>query len=344
MKPLVHYNPIVASPSGQCVITIGNFDGVHRGHQRIVAMARRIASQQGLPVVAMTFDPHPVTLLRPREAPPAIIPLAERERLLRASGADRVVVVHVTPQFLQVEAEDFLRQLAAEHAPVALVEGRAFRFGHNRRGDVAMIDRLGRELGFTAAPVDSVEVATLDQLMVPVSSSLVRWLVGHGRMMDAALCLGRPFTVTGTVARGEQRGRTIGVPTLNINAAELTGLIVPADGVYAGKVVIHNDASEQVQPPAIHPAAISVGVKPTFGRRQRVIEAHLLDVPAGLNVYGRTVTVRFIRWLRDQHAFPGIDALKAQIGRDIAYVRRLQAAGKLAHPSLTLDPTLRQSA
>ncbi len=329
---------------GRCVITIGNFDGVHRGHQRIVATARRVAAGRGLPVVAMTFDPHPIALLRPTEAPPAIVPLAERERLLRAAGADRVEVIRVTPDFLRIEAEAFLRRLAAEHAPIALVEGRTFRFGHDRLGDVAMIERMGRELGFTAAPVDQVEVATLDQLMAPVSSSLVRWLVGHGRMMDAALCLGRPFAVTGTVARGEQRGRTIGVPTLNINATELAGLIVPADGVYAGRVVIHNDVSESVQPPAIHPAAISVGVKPTFGRRGRVIEAHLLDLPTGVDLYGRTVTVRFIRWTRDQHAFPGIDALKAQIARDVAEVRRLHAAGKLAHPSLANHPTLRQSA
>lgn len=336
----------MSGPHGPCVITIGNFDGVHRGHQRIVATARRIASPRGARVVALTFDPHPTELLRPGEAPPAITPLAERVRLLTAAGADRVEVVRVTPAFLHIEAEAFLHQLAADFAPIALVEGRAFRFGHHRRGDVAMIDRLGRELGFTAAPVDSVEVSTLDQLLAPVSSSLVRWLIAQGRMMDAALCLGRPFTVTGVVARGEQRGRTIGVPTLNLNATDLPGLVMPADGVYAGKVVIQHDVTEGVRPPAIQLAAISVGTKPTFKGPDgdRVIEAHLLDMPTGTDLYGRTVTVRFIRWLRDQHRFPGLAALKAQIARDIAAVRRLAAAGKLAHPSLASDPGLRQSA
>lgn len=329
----------MSGPTGPCVITIGNFDGVHRGHQRIVATARRIASPRNARVVAMTFDPHPAVLLRPGEAPLSIVTLDERVRLLRAAGADQVEVVRVTDSFLHIEAEAFLHQLAREFSPIAIVEGRAFRFGHDRRGDVAMIDRLGRELGFTAAPVDSVEVVTLDQLLAPVSSSLVRWLIAQGRMMDAALCLGRPFAITGVVARGEQRGRRLGVPTINLNAADLPGRVLPADGVYAGRVLLHHDAAEGVAPPAIHHAAISVGVKPTFGLRGRVIEAHLLDTPTGLDLYDRTVTVRFIRWLRDQHAFPGIDALRAQIGRDIAAVRTLAESGKLTHPSLAADLT-----
>ena len=304
--------------SSRTVITIGNFDGVHRGHGRILARARQIADARGASVVAMAFDPHPATVLRPGTEPPRLLGRAQKISCLQEAGADSVVILTPTPQLLGQSPDQFVRDLVRTHRPVAFVEGPNFRFGHGRRGDVARLRELGKEHGFDMEVVEAVELALNDLLLVPVSSSLVRWLVALGRVADAARCLGRPYGLGGSVVHGDRRGRSLGVPTANLLAAPQEH-VVPADGVYAGLV--------KVPEGTVHAAAISVGNRPTFPGTERLVESHVLDFTADL--YGQRIEVRFCRWLRDQQPFPDAGSLKAQLSRDVARTRDLWNAGLL---------------
>ncbi len=301
--------------SQRSVLTIGNFDGVHVGHAAIVRRAAEVAQQRGAVVRALTFDPPPVAVLRPEALPPRLGSLAQRCRWLLQAGAHESVVLAVTAELVSRSAEEFIAELVERYKPVAIVEGPDFRFGKGRGGDHALLVSLGERMGFHALRVDRVEVSLHDQLVAPLSSSLVRWLVGRGRVEDAARCLGRPFTLEAAVVRGEQRGRTIGVPTANLDPATLEGHLIPADGVYAGEA----HWTDALGRPHTHNAAISVGTKPTFGRQTLTVEAHLLgyapDSPDAL--YGEVVELRFTRWLRDQYTFPGLEPLRQQLARDL---------------------------
>lgn len=332
------------------IVTIGVFDGVHLGHRAILAHARRLADELDASggVVAITFDRHPQAVLRPGSQPPRLLPTDEKVRRLRAAGADEVIVHAPDPALLGLTAEDFIRQIVDEHAPAAIIEGEDFRFGKGRRGDPAMLRALGERFGFRAIIEPKVEVGLTDRRLVPVSSSLVRWLVGHGRVMDAAICLAQPFALTARVAKGDQRGRTIGIPTANLDPADYAEFILPPDGVYAGAATIHpprpeaesaersNEDPDSHRQPPTYPAAISIGDKPTFAGRQLTVEAHLLDYtpPSMDHLYGQTITLTFNRWLRDQYPFPGVSALKGQIARDIAETRRLHDRRMLAPAAL----------
>ncbi|MEM9883422.1 MAG: bifunctional riboflavin kinase/FMN adenylyltransferase [Planctomycetota bacterium] len=317
------------------VLTLGNFDGPHVGHRAILRRARELAAPAGASVVAVTFDPPPVRLLRPGAEPPQITTIAERTARLRDAGADAVEVLSVTPELLGKSAEGFVADLVERFAPVAVVEGPDFRFGHRRAGDMDLMAELGKRYGFTAVVVPPVEAVLGDQTVQTVSSSLVRWLVGRGRVEDAAACLGRPFALTAEVVKGEQRGRTIGVPTANLDPNTLAPMIVPADGVYAAWATV--EPRETGEPDA-WPAAVSIGVKPTFGNKILTVEAHLIDVDDGPDLYGRRLTLRFARWLRDQYPFPGVGALRAQLGRDIDSARRVLTADR-PPPGPTPGPT-----
>ncbi|MEX0778029.1 MAG: bifunctional riboflavin kinase/FMN adenylyltransferase [Phycisphaeraceae bacterium] len=308
----------------RCVITIGNFDGVHLGHRAILAVARRRADVAGVEVVAMTFDPPPAAVLRPGSQPLAVMSLPRRIATLRQCGVDNVRVVAPTQEFLQQGAADFVHQMVQEHHPIAVVEGPDFRFGRGRAGDNDLLTQMAPQLGFETYVVPRIEVVLHDLLIAPVKSSLVRWLIGAGRVADAARCLAQAPALEGGVVKGEQRGRTIGVPTVNLDDAALIGRAVPGDGVYAGWVELADGPR--------HAAAISVGVKPTFGHPRRVVEAHLLDFRGDL--YGQRISVQFARYLRDQQPFPGVKELVAQLGRDIAAVRRLRDADLLSPPAL----------
>ena len=312
---------------GSSVITIGNFDGPHLGHLAILRQARRLAEVHGnASVIALTFDPPPVRLLRPDAEPPRIASLADRCAWLRRGGADRVEVLRPDAAMLEQSPRAFLEEVVGRFDPAAIVEGPDFRFGRGRAGGVATLSELGSELGFETCVVEPHRVVLSDLQEVPVSSSLVRWLVGRGRVADAAVCLGRRFSLSAEVVQGEQRGRTLGIPTANLDAETLRPYIIPADGVYAAYAQLDATEAEGGSGPAdelhgaIMPAAVSVGVKPTFGRRALTVEAHLLD--RDVDLYGRRLTLHFARWVRDQYPFPGVDALRQQLHRDIATVRR----------------------
>ena len=293
-------------------VTIGNFDGVHIGHQAVLGRARAFAGEAGR-VVAVTFDPHPVSRLRPGSEPPKLMPIDTRVALLKQHGADHVEVIQPSDAFLQQSAEDFVHWVIETFQPQGVFEGPDFRFGKGRLGDNRMLSEIGQQQGFGVTVLDRLTAVLTNQHVVPVSSSIVRWLVAEGRVMDAALCLGDGFTLQATVEKGEQRGRTIGIPTANLRLDELAGHMLPAHGVYAGQATLADGQRYR--------AAISVGVKPTFGESRLTVEAHLLEAPA-LDLYDQPLAVRFDRWVRGQQAFASVDHLVEQLHRDLAAVRK----------------------
>lgn len=294
------------------IIIIGNFDGVHRGHRALHTTARDLAQAHSARVVAMTFDPHPSATLDPDNQPPRLCSLDEKIHRLKLAGADEVVILEPTPQVLGQDPQGFIRQVVQQYNPAVFIEGKDFRFGKDRAGDIPMLKRLGEEHGYEVFIQPSLDVTLSDLTLVTVRSSVVRWLVGQGRVQDAQRCLAAPFSLTGTVIKGEQRGRTLGFPTANLDLDALNEFMLPADGVYAGEA--HGPGL-----PHAYPAAISVGQKPSFGKVQLTIEAHLLDFDD--DIYGQTLTLNFNHWLRDQSRFPSVDALCEQLGRDIQRVR-----------------------
>ncbi|MCA9296639.1 MAG: riboflavin biosynthesis protein RibF [Phycisphaerales bacterium] len=300
---------------GGTAITIGNFDGVHRAHAELVRTARQAVGPTGR-VVVMTFEPHPIAILRPDMAPERLSTTAERRRRLEAAGADAVIQVTTTRELLSMTAEAFLEDVLMRHAPDVVVEGPDFHFGRGRSGTVETLRAFGADHGFETIVLEPVEVALSDQTIVTVSSSMVRWLLKYGRVGDAAVLLDGPFTLVGTVVKGDQRGRTIGFPTANLDPA---GVMLPADGIYAG-FAERSDGRR-------YPAAISVVTKPTFGQSPRTCEAHLLSYDGPLDEYGWTIRLEFHRWLRAQVTYGDVEALVAQLHRDVRRTGALMHAG-----------------
>ena len=290
-------------------ITIGNFDGVHVGHQALLARARVLAGSGGQ-VVAVTFDPHPAMLLKPELAPPAVQTLQERRECLLKCGADDVHVINTTKELLTMSAEQFMAWLRAQIAFDCIVEGPDFHFGKDRAGDINTLRAIGLKNNFTVDQVEPVEVALSDASSAVASSSLLRWLLQHGRVNDVAAVLGRAYQLTGVVQKGDQRGRTLGWPTANI----ATGArLIPSDGIYAGIATLPTGARKR--------AAISIGTKPTFGVHARTVEAFVLDHKAPVDDYGWTLTLEFSRWLRGQTRFDGVQALLEQMNIDAQRTR-----------------------
>ena len=291
-------------------ITVGNFDGVHVGHQALLARARVLAGSSGQ-VVAVTFDPHPAMLLKPELAPPAVQTLQERRECLVKYGADDVHVINTTKELLTMSAEQFMAWLREQIAFECIVEGPDFHFGKDRAGDINTLRAIGLKNNFTVDQVEPVEVALSDASSAVASSSLLRWLLQHGRVNDVAAVLGRAYQLTGVVQKGDQRGRTLGWPTANI----ATGArLIPSDGIYAGIATLPTGARKR--------AAISIGTKPTFGVHARTVEAFVLDHKAPVDDYGWTLTLEFSRWLRGQTRFDGVQALQEQMNMDTQRTRQ----------------------
>jgi riboflavin kinase/FMN adenylyltransferase len=294
------------------VVVIGNFDGVHRGHQRVVAEARQAADVEALRVVAVTFDPHPMAVLRPEHAPTTITDIETRAALLAASGVDDVLALPFDRAVAAWTPQEFAERVLATalHAAVVVV-GANFRYGSRAAGDVSTLAASGAELGFRAVGV------ALDGGPQVWSSTYVRTCLAAGDVAGAAEALGRPFTVRGVVVRGDRRGRELGFPTANVPTRDLTA--APADGVYAGWLR-RLDTGER------YPAAISVGTNPTFdGERERRVESYVLDRD-DLELYDVEVEVSFVDRIRGMVRFDGVDALVDTMRDD---VRR---AGELLQP------------
>ena len=305
----------VPSDWGACVATIGEFDGVHRGHQRVVDRAREIAISRRLPVVAITFDPHPDEVIRPGSHPPLLTTARRRSELLAGLGADAVFVLPFNLEFSRLSPDEFVHVVLSErlHA-AAVVVGENFRFGHKAAGDVPMLAALGEKYDFTA---EGVPLLVDDG--VTISSTYIRQRLAAGDVAAAARALGRPHRVEGVVVRGHMRGRGLGFPTANLETPPHTA--TPADGVYAGWLTsLDLDGAEVSR----WPAAISVGTNPTFGAGERTVEAYALDRD-DLDLYGTHAAIDFTARLRGNERFDSVEALVTQMREDVDQARALTA-------------------
>jgi riboflavin kinase / FMN adenylyltransferase len=290
----------------QPVLALGNFDGLHRGHMKIIDRVRRRAGERGGTPAAMTFDPHPSRVLRPDKAPPLLMTTGQKLEALGRAGMQGVAVLRFTRELSTWEPEPFVRTVLVEWLHVAEVwVGANFLFGHDRAGTFSVLRSLGARYGFRAEKIDPVRYKDF-----VVSSTRTRRLVSEGRVDEAAALLGHHFFIDGTVVRGAGRGREIGFPTANLCT---DNELVPPSGVYATLVAIDG---------IVHPSVTNIGLRPTFGDVVRTtIEAHVFDLDRDL--YDETLRLSFVQRLRDERAFPDIDALRAQIEADCRSARRL---------------------
>jgi len=294
------------------VVAIGVFDGVHRGHRGLIDQARRLADDRGLVLIALTFDPHPASVIPGRQAPAALASLDERIALLEAAGADEVVVLAFDRALAAMEPAEFVDRVLVDRLQArAVVVGENFRFGRGASGDVVALTQLGAERG-----IDVTAVA-LHPKGAPWSSSRVRAALAAGDVATAAEVLGRPYRLQGTVVHGDHRGRELGYPTANL--AWAGDPAIPQDGVYAGWLLV--DQGRRTLP-----AAISVGTNPQFDGQQRRVEAHVIGQD-GLDLYGQLVAVDFQEHLRPQLRFDSVAELVTQMGQDVERSRVLLARG-----------------
>lgn len=303
------WRSIDAAPTdwGRCVVTIGVFDGVHRGHQAIIGNAVARAREDGLPSVVLTFDPHPSEIVRPGSHPPRLTSVRRKADLIEELGVDVMCVQPFTLDFSRLAPNAFVHELLVERLHVArIVVGDSFRFGHRAAGTVDLLRELGERFGFTVDPL-----ATVTDGGTPYSSTYVRSCVDAGDVEAAAHALGRPHQLEGLVVRGDARGAaTLGIPTANLQLDAYAA--IPADGVYAGHAILGAER---------HLAAISIGTNPTFEGKERRVEAYLLDFDR--DIYGDPIALDFTHRLRTTERFESVDALIEQMHRDVAEVRRL---------------------
>jgi len=303
----------VPADLGRTIVTIGNFDGMHLGHQHVVRRARQLGAQLGVGhVVAVTFDPHPIAVLRPEHAPPTLTPVPERLDLLAAAGVDDVLVIPFSREIAGWSPQEFIDRILVQalHAR-AVVVGANFRFGNRAAGDCNLLREAGRTHDFV---LDEVSLDGGPQVW---SSTYVRTCLAEGDVTGAAEALGRPFAVRGEVVQGDQRGRELGYPTANVPLSE--GRAAPADGVYAGRLTVLDGPDAG----ATYPAAISVGTNPTFdGHRERRVESYVID-RTDLELYGRQVSVDFVERLRGMVRFDSVEQLLEAMADDVERARAI---------------------
>lgn len=287
------------------VVALGKFDGVHRGHQKLLAEVRRLAGKRGAPSMALTFDVHPNSLIRPHRVPPLLTTPEEKVKEIAGSKVDALMYLKFTPSFARLSAWEFARDyLAGRIGAGMILAGKNFRFGRNRTGDVEKLRRWGTKLGF--------EFRVVPQIMVagePASSTRVRKVIAEGDMVQATRLLGRPYSMEGAVVPGAGRGEKLGAATANLS---LPGKLLPPDGVYLVRSSLGGGEAE--------PALANLGFSPTFGGEKRRLEVHLLGGKGRL--YGRTMRVYFEKFLRPEISFPSAGDLALQIDKDLKVARR----------------------
>ena len=294
------------------VLTIGAYDGVHRGHQAVISRVRARAAELGARSVVVTFDRHPASVVRPESAPLLLTDLDQKLELLAATGVDATVLVHFDEAQAAETPESFVeRVLVRCLAACEIVVGEDFHFGNHRRGNVALLSALGERFGFELNPMSLIKRA--DGVAEPISSTAIRRAMAGGQVELAASMLGHSFQARGPVVQGDQRGRTIGFPTANVEVPK--SICLPADGVYAGWYI--RPSGER------HACAINLGRRPTFYEHadHSLLEAHLIDFQGDL--YGEFAKVEFAHFLRSERKFDGIDALVAQLKHDVDNARTL---------------------
>jgi riboflavin kinase/FMN adenylyltransferase len=294
----------VPSGWGRCVVTIGVFDGVHRGHQEMIQHALRRARAAMLPLVLITFDPHPSEVVRPGSHPPVLTPVKRKAELVESLGVDAFFVLPFTTELSRMPPDEFVHVVLVEklHA-AAIVVGDNFRFGHKAAGDLDLLRTLGTRFGFSTEGV-----GMLRDDDVTLSSTFVRSSIDAGDVSQAEKALGRPHRIDGIVVRGEGRGRQLGYPTANVHTDR--HIAIPADGIYAGWALLRDKRLE---------AAISVGTNPTFEGRQRTVEAYILDFDE--DIYGVELGVEFVERLRGMEKFDNVEDLITQMGVDVERTR-----------------------
>lgn len=291
---------------GRCVVTVGVFDGVHRGHQQIIGRALAEAQHRNLPCVVLSFQPHPSEVVRPGSHPAILTSATHKAELLAAMGVDVLCLQPFTLEYSRLSPQAFVHESLVEqlHA-AAVVVGRNFRFGHRARGDLGLLGELGAAFGYTVTGVDLVSEGE-----ITLSSTYVRSCIDAGDVRTAAEVLGRAHRIDGVVVRGEMRGRTLGYPTANLESPEHTA--IPADGVYAAWLEHRGQR---------HRAAVSVGTNPTFAGQDRTVEAYLLGFEGDL--YGDHVGCEFVERLRGMRRYESRDGLVEQMDRDVAQAREV---------------------
>jgi riboflavin kinase / FMN adenylyltransferase len=335
---VVRWNELGQVPAdfGPAVVTIGNFDGVHRGHHAVLQTVVELAHSLGLKSVAITFEPHPVAFLYPQRAPAPLSTVEHKVELLGEIGIDAVLVQAFTTELAKMTPREYVEEVLVRvlHTQ-AVVVGGDMRFGYRNSGDIGTLGELGAELGFEVHIVADLGVADLGVSASPSqgrpddwpgmpqrrwSSTWVRELVATGDVVTAAQVLGRPHRVTGEVVHGDHRGRELGYPTANLSTAAIGA--IPADGVYAGWLTVLGTAGPRER----WPAAISIGTNPTFQGTSRRVEAYVVD-QTGLDLYGHTVALEFVDRLRPTLTFDGVDALVTQMKQDVDRCRDILEAG-----------------
>jgi riboflavin kinase/FMN adenylyltransferase len=304
----VIYFPDDARPARwvQPVLALGNFDGVHRGHRKILDRVRRVAGERGATSVVMTFDPHPPRVVRPDKAPPLVMTTAQRLEAIAGIGVQGAAIVRFTREMSQWDPETFVRTVLVDWLRVADVwVGANFLFGHDRAGNFSLLRTLGARYGFKAEKIDPVRYKDF-----VVSSTRIRRLIGEGRVDEAGALLGHQYFIDGTVVEGDRRGRTIGFPTANLNTEND---LLPPHGVYATTATIDG---------VVHPSITNIGVRPTVSSSGRTtMETHIFDFDRDL--YGVRIRVGFVLRVRDERAFESLEALRTQIGADCDRARVL---------------------
>jgi riboflavin kinase/FMN adenylyltransferase len=304
---VIHF-PDDARPArwNQPVLALGNFDGVHRGHRKILDRVRRVAGERGATPVVMTFDPHPPRVVRPDKAPPLLMTTAQRLEAIAAAGVHGAAIVRFTPDMSRWDPETFVRTVLADWLRVAEVwVGANFLFGHDRSGNFSLLRVLGMRYGFKAEKIDPVRYKDF-----VVSSTRIRRLVGEARVDEAGALLGHQYFIDGTVVQGDSRGRAIGFPTANLRTENE---LLPPNGVYATTATVAG---------AVLPSVTNIGVRPTVDASGRLtIETHIFDFDQEL--YGSSIRVAFVQRLRDERSFESLDALRAQIAADCERARIL---------------------
>jgi riboflavin kinase / FMN adenylyltransferase len=314
---VLRWRGLEATPGdlGRTVITVGMYDGVHRGHQVLIGAAVSRARAMRRPCLLLTFDPHPAEVVRPGSHPAILTSLDRKAELVADLGVDAMCVLPFTPEFMRLSPETFTHTVLVEQLHAAqVVVGENFTYGHKAAGNVQTLTVEGRRFGFA---VEGIPLAAVDDDAVTISSTYIRACVAAGDMASAGRALGRPHRVDGVVVRGDRRGRDMGYPTANVESPAFTA--IPADGVYAGHLVTRDPRSGASR--ERFPAAISVGSNPTFQGSRRSVEAFVLDYDGDL--YGEHVGVEFVERLRPMIAFPDVAALLEAMAKDVSDTRQI---------------------
>jgi riboflavin kinase/FMN adenylyltransferase len=298
--------------------TIGNFDGVHRGQRSALDLVVARAAELGVPSVVITFDPHPVAVLRPELAPPLLTTLQQKEKLLEEAGISVVLVLRFNSELAKIPARRFVREFLHEKLDLKeIYVGSSFVFGHGREGDLSLLREMGESFGFRAFGVDEVAYAG-----ERISSTRIRRAIAEGKVSDVMEMLGRPYSISGVIARGDRMGQRLGWPTINLVPENK---LLPLDGVYASRVFFPKF-------PAVFDSVTNVGTRPTvYENYQRVVESHILEFKS--DVYGEKVELSFYKRLREERIFPTVMDLSAQIGRDVETTREYFARRRVEQES-----------